>query len=158
MLWIKRNLVLVATGVITLVLLVIELAVLVAMFTYPLWSSGAQYRSRALDRMTERLDFALSVTRHLESVATNAELRAAYNEALPKASAFYSSIPLHAGLWRALKDYAATAEARALTGPRRRFVDKTLESFRRHGADLDAARIPRCAAGRLRSRVACREP
>lgn len=92
-----------------------------------------------LDRLTDRLDFAMSVVRHLESVATTPELRAAYNAIQPKASAFYSSIPLHAGLWKAIKDYAETGEARALSGPRRRFLDKTIESFRRHGADLDAA-------------------
>jgi oligopeptidase A len=92
-----------------------------------------------LDRLTDRLDFAMSVVRHLESVATTPELRAAYNAIQPKASAFYSSIPLHAGLWKAIKEYAETAEARALHGPRRRFLDKTIESFRRHGADLDPA-------------------
>ncbi len=94
---------------------------------------------RALDRMTERLDFAMSVVRHLEGVATSPELRAAYNAVQPKVSAFYSSVPLHAGLWKAIQSYAGTAEARALAGPRRRFLEKTIESFRRHGADLDAA-------------------
>ena len=93
----------------------------------------------ALDRMTERLDFAMSVVRHLEGVATTPELRAAHNAVQPKASAFYSSIPLHSGLWKAIKAYAETGEARQWTGPRRRFLDKTIESFRRHGADLDQA-------------------
>src|SRR5712692_147539 len=68
----------------------------------------------ALDTMTERLDYALSVVRHLESVATTAELRAAFNAVQPKASAFYSSIPLHEPLWRALQRYASTDEARGL--------------------------------------------
>src|SRR5205823_2010926 len=33
----------------------------------------------ALDRMTEPLDFAMAIIRHLESVATTPEMRAAYN-------------------------------------------------------------------------------
>src|SRR6476661_5953461 len=48
----------------------------------------------ALERATENLDYALGVVRHLESVATSPELRAAWNEVEPAASAFYSSIPM----------------------------------------------------------------
>jgi oligopeptidase A len=93
----------------------------------------------ALDRITEPLDDAMAVVRHLESVATYPELRAAYNAVQPEVSAFYSGIPLHAGLWKALQSYSATAEAGALSGTRRRFLTKTVDSFRRHGADLDPA-------------------
>ncbi|HEV2198733.1 MAG TPA: M3 family metallopeptidase [Bryobacteraceae bacterium] len=93
----------------------------------------------ALDVMTEKLDFAMGVVRHLESVATTPELRAAHNAVQPKASAFYSSIPLHEGLWKAIQRYAATAEANALRGTRRRYLTKTIDSFKRHGADLDPA-------------------
>ena len=66
----------------------------------------------ALDDITEPLDYAMGVVRHLESVATYPELRAAYNAVQPEVSAFYSGIPLHAGLWQAIKAYAATTEAR----------------------------------------------
>src|SRR5579872_1184901 len=52
-----------------------------------------------IDTMTERLDYALSVVRHLETVATTPELRAAHNAVQPKTSAFYSSIPLNEHLW-----------------------------------------------------------
>lgn len=93
----------------------------------------------ALDNLTEPLDYAMGVVRHLESVATYPELRAAFNAAQPEVSAFYSGIPLHAGLWNAVKAYAATRDAGALLGERQRFLKKTVESFRRHGADLDAA-------------------
>jgi oligopeptidase A len=93
----------------------------------------------AIDEMTEPLDYAMGVVRHLESVATTPELRAAFNAVQGPVSAFYSSIPLHAGLWIALKSYAATPEAQALAGTRLRFLQKTVESFRRHGADLDPA-------------------
>ena len=89
-----------------------------------------------LDQLTEPLDFAMSVIKHLEAVATTPELRAALNAVQPEVSAFYSGIPLDAGLWKRIKEFAATPEAIALTGPRRRFLDKTIESFRRHGAEL----------------------
>jgi oligopeptidase A len=79
------------------------------------------------------------VVRHLESVATYPELRAAFNAAQPEVSAFYTGISLDAGLWRNIKAYAATGEAAQLTGPRRRFLHKTIDSFRRHGADLEPA-------------------
>jgi oligopeptidase A len=92
----------------------------------------------ALDTLTEPLDLAMSVVRHLEAVATYPELRAAHNAVEPEVSAFYSGIPLDAGLWNVLKTYAATPDAAALAGERRRFLTKTMDSFRRHGADLDA--------------------
>ena len=91
----------------------------------------------ALEKATETLEFAMTVVGHLESVASTPELRAAYNAVLPEVSAFYGGIPLHDGLWRALQAYAATLEARSLTGPRKRLLDKTLDEFRRHGAELD---------------------
>ena len=90
----------------------------------------------ALDNLSEELDYALGVVRHLENVATTPELREAYNRVEPLASAFYSRVPLHEGLWKALKEFADTEEAESLTGVRRRFLEKTLRSFRRHGADL----------------------
>lgn len=93
----------------------------------------------ALDALTEPLDEAMAVVRHLESVATNPELRDVYNAVQPEVSGFYSGIPLHGGLWQAIRAYSATDEADALAGTRRRFLTKTVDTFRRHGADLDAA-------------------
>ena len=93
----------------------------------------------ALDELTEPLDYAMGVVRHLESVATYPELRAAFNAVQPEVSAFYSSIPLQEPLWRAIQDFAATLDGKSLLGERRRFLDKTMDTFRRHGADLDPA-------------------
>ena len=94
---------------------------------------------RALDELTEPLDYATGIVRHLESVATYPELRAAYNQIQPEVSAFYTGIPLHSGLWQAIKTFAGTPEGRELAGERRRYLHKTMETFRRHGADLDPA-------------------
>jgi oligopeptidase A len=93
----------------------------------------------ALDRLTEPLDYAMGVVRHLESVATYPELRAAFNAVQPEVSAFYSGIPLNHELWQGIKSFAATDEGKSVTGERRRFLEKTIDTFRRHGADLDPA-------------------
>ena len=91
-----------------------------------------------LDDLAEPLDWAMGIVRHLEAVVTYPEPRAAHNAVEPLVSAFYTSIPLHPGLWRNIKAYAATEDARALTGTRHRFLQKTIDTFRRQGADLDA--------------------
>jgi oligopeptidase A len=99
----------------------------------------------ALERATENLDYALGVVRHLESVSTTPELRAAWNAVEGPASEFYSGISLNEGLWKQLQAYAGTPDAASLTGTRHRFLTKTLDSFRRHGAELDAAGKKRLA-------------
>ena len=91
---------------------------------------------QALDVMTVQLEYAIGIARHLESVVTTPEMRAAVNAVQPEISAFYSSLPLNAGLWKAIQDFAATPEAQSLQGTEKRFLTKTVDSFRRHGAEL----------------------
>ena len=95
----------------------------------------------ALDRLTEPLDYAMGVVRHLESVATYPELRAAFNAVQPEVSAFYSGIPLNAGLVEAASRPIAATAGRPGRDRRARgaFSHKTIDTFRRHGADLDPA-------------------
>jgi oligopeptidase A len=91
---------------------------------------------RALEDVTVDLEWAMSVVGHLEAVATTPELRAAYNAVLPAVTDFESGIVLDAELWRILRAYSESDDARRLEGVRRRFLDKTLRDFRREGADL----------------------
>src|SRR5947209_20619858 len=42
----------------------------------------------ALDQITERLEYAMGIIRHLEGVVTTPELRAAHNAVQPEVSAF----------------------------------------------------------------------
>jgi len=91
-----------------------------------------------LDHMSEPLDYAMSIVRHLEAVVTTPELRAAYNAVQEPVSAFYSSIALDANLWAAVKAVNASEEARLLKGVDSRYLQKTVSGFRRAGADLDA--------------------
>jgi oligopeptidase A len=93
----------------------------------------------ALDKMTAPLDFAMAVVRHLESVATTPELRAAYNAVQGPVSMFYTSIPLDSNVWAAVKAVNTSGERERLTGVHKRFLEKTVMRFRREGADLDAA-------------------
>jgi oligopeptidase A len=90
----------------------------------------------ALDESTRELEWAMAIVGHLEAVMNEPALRDAYNAVQPKVSEFYSKIPLDEGLWRAVSSYAQTDDARALTGPRKRFLEKTLDGFRRQGAAL----------------------
>ncbi|HEX3851282.1 MAG TPA: M3 family metallopeptidase [Polyangiaceae bacterium] len=100
----------------------------------------------ALERASEKLELAMSLIEHLESVATTPALREAYNAVLPDVSALWSSIPLNPGLWRALNELSKTPEATDLEPTRKRFLDKTLADFRRSGAQLDQDKKERLKA------------
>ncbi len=93
----------------------------------------------ALDQMTEPLDFAMALVRHLESVVTTPELRAAHNAVQGPVSAFYTSIALNENLWKAVQAVDKSGEREKLAPVHRRYLDKTVTGFRRAGADLDAA-------------------
>ena len=84
--------------------------------------SAARYDNTlgALEKMGEQLGRAMGVISHLESVATTAALREAYNEVQPLVSAFDSSIPLSSPLFARLKAFAASDEAKALDPTRAR--------------------------------------
>ncbi len=76
---------------------------------------------RALDTLTEPLDCAMAVVRHLESVATYPELRAAFNAVQPEVSAFYSrhspargAVARHQGVRRHGRSRSAGGRAAAL--------------------------------------------
>jgi oligopeptidase A len=100
----------------------------------------------ALDTMEERLDRAVTLAYHLMAVMNSPELRATFNAVLPEFSAFYAKLPLNDDLWNIIKAYAATPEAQALTGIRKRHLDKIIRSFRRAGADLPPEQKARAEA------------
>ena len=90
----------------------------------------------ALEEATELLERAMTVVDHLESVATTDALRAAYNATRPRVSAFWSELAMNDGLYQAVRAFAATEEAGSLPPTEKRFLEKTLDDFRRHGAEL----------------------
>ncbi len=90
----------------------------------------------AVEEATEMLERASTVVGHLESVASSDALRAAYNATHPKVSAFWSELAMNDGLYQAVRAFAQTDEAAALPATEKRFLKKTLDDFRRHGAEL----------------------
>ena len=90
----------------------------------------------ALEDATEQLELAMTVIDHLENVATTDALREAYNATRPKVSAFWSELAMDDGLYQAVRVFAKTEEAKSLPPTEARFLKKTLDDFRRHGAEL----------------------
>jgi Zn-dependent oligopeptidase len=82
----------------------------------------------------------------MRQVTTDREVREAAQaceEALDKHSI---EIAFREDLYAAVKAYAATAEAAALSGERARFLDKTLSDYRRNGFELPAEQRARVKA------------
>jgi oligopeptidase A len=92
----------------------------------------------ALEAATEPLEQAMTAVGHLESVATTDALRDAYNAVVPKASAFWAELAMNDELYQAVRAFSKTDEANELEPTRKRFLEKTLDDFRRHGAELDS--------------------
>ncbi len=92
-----------------------------------------------LDALTEEVERTWSPVSHLHNVDATPELREAYAAALPEITRFSSRLHHHEGLYRRLRDYAASPEGASLTGLRRRHLDRTLRDFRRAGAALNPA-------------------
>ncbi len=90
----------------------------------------------ALDEITRWVDERTKPVGHLLGVNETRPLRDAYNAVLPEISGFWTRLPLDPALWERIQAYAATSEARALDGIRKRHLDKTLLELRRAGADL----------------------
>src|SRR6202008_1819123 len=67
-----------------------------------------------LEAIGERLARGIRPVSPLTSVSNSPELREAYETVLPEYTAFYARLPLDPRLWRALRGYAGTDEARAL--------------------------------------------
>ena len=93
----------------------------------------------ALDAVVEDVERTWSPVSHLHNVAATPELREAYAAALPEITRFSSRLHHHQGLFRRVRELAASAEGSSLTGLRRRHLDRTLRDFRRSGAALDPA-------------------
>jgi oligopeptidase A len=98
-----------------------------------------------LENATELLGRAWGVVGHLNSVVDTPELRAAYNENLPKVTEFWTALGQNLALfekYKALKTAAGFAE---LSPARQRIVDNALRDFRLGGAELAADKKERHA-------------
>ncbi|WP_101927328.1 MULTISPECIES: M3 family metallopeptidase [Luteimonas] len=90
-----------------------------------------------LEDATERLARAWHQVSHLNAVVNTPDLRAAYNAALPKVTAFFSALGQDAALFAQYQALADQADALGLDVVRRRVVDNALRDFRLGGAALE---------------------
>ncbi len=90
-----------------------------------------------LDRFTNALDEAMGIVAHLESVLGTDEIREAHQNVLPKVSAFRATIPFSQGIYQAVKRIYESEDLTQLRVDEKRHLEKTLEYFQRHGAELD---------------------
>jgi oligopeptidase A len=107
--------------------------------------------SAVLDVATERLGRAWGTVSHLNSVADTPELRAAFNENLPKVTAFHTRLGADERLFAKYKAIAASPAAAQLTAPRRKALANALRDFVLSGAELQGTARERYAAIQARS-------
>ena len=99
-----------------------------------------------LEDTTERLGRAWGMVGHLNGVADTPELRAAFNENLPRVTEFWTALGQNTALFDTYKALRASAEFTSLTGPQQRIVDHAIRGFRLGGAELVSPGRERYAA------------
>ncbi|MEO8124253.1 MAG: M3 family metallopeptidase [Burkholderiales bacterium] len=102
--------------------------------------------SAVLDVATERLGRAWSAVSHLNAVADTPELRAAYNENLPRVTAFHTRLGADERLYAKYKAVLASPQAATLSAPRRQALANAMRDFVLSGAELRGAAKARFAA------------
>jgi oligopeptidase A len=95
-----------------------------------------------IERMQHRLARTWSPVGHLNGVANNDELRAAYNACLSLLTAYHTEFAQNARLYAAYQKVADTEYAQ-LQPAQRRLVDNALRDFRLAGVALDPDRKQR---------------
>ncbi|WP_428424584.1 M3 family metallopeptidase [Methylibium sp.] len=101
--------------------------------------------SAVLDVATERLGRAWGAVSHLNAVADTPELRAAYTEALPRVTEFYTKLGADERLYAKYKAVAG-GQAQALNAARRKALSNAMRDFVLSGAELQGAAKERFAA------------
>jgi oligopeptidase A len=92
--------------------------------------------SRVLSVATERLGCAWGAVGHLKGVADTPELRAAFNDNLPKVTEYYTRQGADERLYAKYKAIAASPAAAALSAPRCQALKHWLRDFVLSGAEL----------------------
>jgi oligopeptidase A len=100
-----------------------------------------QAMAKVLDVATERLGRAWGMVGHLNAVADTPELRAAYNEALPRVTEFFTRLGADEKLYAKYKAIAADK----LQPEQRQALKNALRNFRLSGAELTGAAKARFA-------------
>jgi len=98
-----------------------------------------------LEDANERLGRAWGQVAHLHAVLDSPELRAVYNENLPKVTQYWTALGQNQALYEKYRALRAASDFAALSGARQRIVDNALRDFRLGGAELPADSKPRYA-------------
>ena len=95
-----------------------------------------------LEAVTERLGRAWGVVGHLNAVVDTPELRASFNENLPKVTEFWTELGQNLKLFEKYKALQASTEYTALSLARKRIIDNAVRDFRLGVAELaDAQKV-----------------
>ncbi len=89
-----------------------------------------------LEAVTERLGRAWGVVGHLNAVVDTPELRAAYNENLPKVTEFWTELGQNLKLFEKYKALQASTDYATLPVARKKIIDNAVRDFRLGGAEL----------------------
>jgi oligopeptidase A len=101
--------------------------------------------SAVLDVATERLGSAWGAVAHLNHVADNPELRAAYNDNLPKVTEFHTRLGADERLYAKYKAIHNSPAAAKLNSARRQALSNAMRDFVLSGAELQGAARERYA-------------
>ena len=109
--------------------------------------------SATLDVPVERLQASWSAVGHLQAVADTPELRAAYAQALPRVTAFYTRLHSEPRLYAKYKalDAAVARGEKSLRSAQRKALSDALRDFVLGGAELQGAARERHAAAQKRA-------
>ncbi len=89
-----------------------------------------------LENATEKLGRAWGIVSHLNAVVDTPELRAAYNENLPKVTEFWTGLGQNLALFDKYKAIRKGSEYEMLSPARKKIVENALRDFRLGGAEL----------------------
>jgi oligopeptidase A len=98
-----------------------------------------------LENTTELLGRAWGIVSHLNNVVDTPELRAVYNENLPKVTEFWTELAQNEALFDKYKALRASDEFNTLSPARKRIVDNAIRDFRMGGAELPSDKKERFA-------------
>jgi oligopeptidase A len=99
-----------------------------------------------LEDANERLGRAWGMVGHLNGVADTPELRAAYNENLPKVTEFWTQVGQNEALFAKYRALRESPQFVSLSPARQRIVEHALRDFRLGGAELVSPHRERYAA------------
>jgi oligopeptidase A len=89
-----------------------------------------------LETMDDRINRTWSPVGHLNAVANNDALRAAYNDCLPMLSEYSTEMGQHEGLYKAFRQIADGDEYTRLDTAQKKVIDNALRDFRLSGIEL----------------------